>query len=161
MVNGANSIIVYVLVSHQEFWSCCCTPAINHCGYTYVNNSYFACLKVIMVNVGDRWDTLWANMHNNACNMILMIHGTAVVPHHVPFYSMCIILTSPCLQTADIVLVKMPKCEFFLFCFCECSAEISSYLTDEGFENRVLSISQLSWKKHHFSNMRFRPAAND
>lgn len=42
-----------------------------------------------MVNGGDRCATPWTNMHNNACNMILMIHGTAVVPHHVPAYIMC------------------------------------------------------------------------
>lgn len=106
MVYGANSIIVYVLVSHQEvFWSCWCIQVINHCGYTYVNNSYFACVKVIMVNGGDRWATPWTNMHNNACNMILMIHGAAVVLNHVLSNSMCTALTSLCHRDADIQLV--------------------------------------------------------
>ncbi len=44
-------------------------------------------------------------LHGQICitmpNMILMIHGTAVVPHHVPCYSICIVLASLCLETED------------------------------------------------------------
>lgn len=106
MVYRANSVIVYVLVSHQEvFWSCWCIQVINHCGYMYVNNSYFACVEVIMVNGGDRWATPWTNMHNNACNMILMIHGAAVVLNHVLSNNMCTALTWLCHRDADIQFV--------------------------------------------------------
>ncbi len=49
-----------------------------------------------MVNGGDRLATPWTNMHNNACNMILVIHGAAGVQQHVPSQCVCIILTSNC-----------------------------------------------------------------
>lgn len=92
---------------------------INYCVYTYVNNSYFACIKVIMVYGGDRWATPWTNMHNNSCNVILMIHGAAVVPHHIPSYSMCLVLTSLWLQTADSCVYKCQRVSstFYVFVY--------------------------------------------
>lgn len=41
-------------------------------------------MKVIIVHAGDKWATPWTNMHNNACNMILMIHDAAVAPLPAP-----------------------------------------------------------------------------
>lgn len=57
-----------------------------------------------MVNGGDRCAAPWTNMHNNACNTILMIHGAAAAPHHVPSYTLVIVKTSLGFPTANMGL---------------------------------------------------------
>lgn len=112
----------------KEFWSCRRTRVINYCVYTYVNNSYFACIKVITAYGGDRWATPWTNMHNNSANMILVIHGAPTEPRHIPTYSRVHRWDrTPCLQTAHHWFVwKWLRVSSYFKCLWELFLEIKT-----------------------------------